>query len=218
MHVNKINGKVYVGQTKHKPEDRWKRNGSGYKAGIFRFAINKYGWDNFEHIIVKTNLTKKEADDLEIALIKYYKSLKMSYNITDGGEGTTGMKMSEESRRKMSVARKGKVKCPEYLKLEISKRFKGIPKSQETRSKISKALKGKPKSEIAKLRMRQNHVYTRLTPVLKYDRLLNLICEYPSIAEASRDTNILSTHISRCARGKKSTAGGFIWKYKNNIL
>ena len=30
MHVNKINGKKYVGITSQKPEERWKNNGIGY--------------------------------------------------------------------------------------------------------------------------------------------------------------------------------------------
>ena len=46
-HINKLNGKVYVGQTSLGVNDRWK-NGKGYKNGIFRNAIKKYGWDNFE--------------------------------------------------------------------------------------------------------------------------------------------------------------------------
>ena len=57
IHRNKINGKVYIGITKQKPENRW-RNGKGYKQNIkFYRAIEKYGWNNFEHIVLVDNLT-----------------------------------------------------------------------------------------------------------------------------------------------------------------
>lgn len=75
IHTNKINGKKYVGQTCQEPEKRWK-NGKGYHNNIyFTRAIQKYGWDNFEHEIIKCNLTKEEADDIEKLLIKELNTL-----------------------------------------------------------------------------------------------------------------------------------------------
>ena len=60
VHINKINHKKYIGITKQKPEDRWGKNGENYKESPhFYAAIQKYGWDNFEHIILKENLTKE---------------------------------------------------------------------------------------------------------------------------------------------------------------
>lgn len=211
-HINKINGKVYVGQTVHSVERRWRKNGAGYRIGIFKLAIQKYGWDNFEHVIIETGLTKEEANKLEISLIKEYKNLGLSYNITDGGEGFLGFKMSEEAKTKISKIHKGKT-LPEYMKIQTSLRFKGVPLSEKHKSKISAALIGKPKSEAAKRHMRKNHKLHNLVKIVKCDRENNVICVYESIAEASRDTGILQTHISRCARGKRPSAGGFIWKY-----
>ena len=48
MHKNKINGKVYIGQTiQDDPNKRWK-NGHNYKTcTFFAHAIKKYGWNNF---------------------------------------------------------------------------------------------------------------------------------------------------------------------------
>jgi len=40
------------------------------------------------------------------------------------------------------------------------------------------------------------------------------ICEFHSLMEAERVTNIFNTDIGRCCLGKRKTAGGFIWKYK----
>ena len=62
QHKNKINGKVYIGITMQEPEKRWGVNGRNYKSSPhFYSAIQKYGWDNFEHNILFTNLTKEEA-------------------------------------------------------------------------------------------------------------------------------------------------------------
>ena len=61
-HINKINNKTYVGITSKKnPYERW-RNGKGYAdTPHFGAAIKKYGWDNFEHIIIASSLTEDEA-------------------------------------------------------------------------------------------------------------------------------------------------------------
>ena len=74
MHTNKINNKVYVGQTcQQPPEKRWGQNGYKYSNNEYFYrAIQKYGWDNFEHIIFAEDLTKKDADNMEILLIKLY--------------------------------------------------------------------------------------------------------------------------------------------------
>lgn len=100
-------GKVYIGITCRKVYKRWGA-GSGYKTQIlFYRAILKYGWENIKHEILFSNLTKNEADSIEISLIKYYKKLGISYNITNGGEGITGYKFSEESRKKMRLSHLG---------------------------------------------------------------------------------------------------------------
>ena len=72
IHTNKINNKKYVGQTIHgdNPNLRWK-NGGGYRNQLYFYqAIQKYGWDNFEHEVVASNLTKEESDNFEKLLIK----------------------------------------------------------------------------------------------------------------------------------------------------
>ena len=74
-HTNKINGKVYIGLTSMKPEERW-ANGKHYHKGThFRNAIDKYGWDSFEHKIIKSGLTKEEAGYWEQYYISFYNSL-----------------------------------------------------------------------------------------------------------------------------------------------
>ena len=69
IHISPSN-KKYVGITSRKPSLRWS-GGNGYKNNEhFYRAIQKYGWGNFQHLIVAKNLTKEEACKAEIDLIK----------------------------------------------------------------------------------------------------------------------------------------------------
>lgn len=88
-HINKTNGKRYVGLTSTPVKRRWD-NGLGYMEGTyFRSAIDKYGFDGFEHIIIAENLTKEEACELEQEYISKWKTTnrEFGYNQTLGGEG-----------------------------------------------------------------------------------------------------------------------------------
>lgn len=102
VHINKYNLKVYVGQTCQDVNRRW-RDGKGYTNSetYFKNAINKYGWDGFEHIILETELTKNQADFYEKLYIMTYNSTNRNfgYNETYGGDGVVP---SETTRRKMS--------------------------------------------------------------------------------------------------------------------
>lgn len=54
--------------------------------------------------------------------------------------------------------------------------------------------------------------------VIQMDLNNNYIKEWSSIAEAKKELNILSSHISSCCNGKRNIANGFKWKYKNEII
>jgi group I intron endonuclease len=182
--TNKQNGKKYIGQ--HAGDDLglyWHRNvwlaESGYqgKRALYR-AIRKYGAEGFD---VKTLVivgTKTDMDYYEIALIKAWDTTnpEKGYNITEGGSGSLGVKMSDETRAKMSKAREGK-KPSEKNRLEFIERNKGnkyasgrkmtkenfdklmavhigAKRSDETRQRLSDSHKGKKASEETKQRMR----------------------------------------------------------------
>ena len=72
------NGKVYIGMTSKKPEDRWER-GSGYRTQNVFKAILKYGWDNIEHIVLFDALSKDDAEKKEqntVDILAYMESQK----------------------------------------------------------------------------------------------------------------------------------------------
>ena len=103
-HINKINGKCYIGITSLEPKERFGRNGGNYKkCTYFWNAIQKYGWHNFEHIIIVDCLTKEEACRYEISLIERMRTENPNgcYNILLGGElGRAGIVATEEYKDK----------------------------------------------------------------------------------------------------------------------
>lgn len=110
VHTSPSN-KAYIGITSKDPKERWGYNGSHYKKNKhFWNAIQKYGWDNFEHKILFEQLTKDEACRIEILLIALFgtQNPKFGYNISPGGElGITGCHLSDETKQKLSETHKG---------------------------------------------------------------------------------------------------------------
>lgn len=110
--------KVYIGITCQKPNERW-RNGKGYRNNkYFSRAINKYGWDNFSHIIVAKGLSEDEAKWLEIQLIAAYDSTNpdRGYNISKGGDGANGCHHTEEAKKRIGDFHRGKSLSEEHKK------------------------------------------------------------------------------------------------------
>ena len=75
------NNKVYVGITSSNENIRWRKNGTGYKKQHVYKAIKKYGWENVKHEILYKNLTKEEAEQKEIELIKNINQIIKSMDI-----------------------------------------------------------------------------------------------------------------------------------------
>lgn len=102
LHRNKINNKCYVGRSCHikNPNNRW-QNGKGYKRQPFYDDIVKYGWDNFEHIILENDIPDEDVDKREKYWIAYYHSdnPEFGYNAR-----TSGGSVSAETRIRMSQA------------------------------------------------------------------------------------------------------------------
>jgi len=53
-------------------------------------------------------------------------------------------------------------------------------------------------------------------PVCQYDATGNLVATYKSAREAYNQTSIAYQNISKVLRGKRNTAGGYSWKYKES--
>lgn len=152
--TNKLNGKVYIGQSID-IDKRWRQHMTAKDDVLIHKSIQKYGAENFSFEI----LLECPADMLDVwerDMIALYDCISpKGYNLTEGGGGC---KCSEETRLKMSEAKKGKKRQPFSAehKRKISEANKGHHISEETKIKISKTLKGakqKPHSEETKIKI-----------------------------------------------------------------
>lgn len=245
-HTNKINGKKYIGITSQKPKNRWGGNGQLYKKDKqtkFYNAIQKYGWNNFSHEILNSNLTQDKANQLEIYYIELYDTYNKGYNMTKGGSGSFGAMRTQEFREKLRKANLGKKhpykakKLTDEQRKAISNRFKGnsyakgnkywlgknhtneaIEKDRIAHLGIKNGMYGKHMSEESKLKRKQtiitNNIKCHSKEVIQYDLNGNILEVFASMKQAEEKTGVDFKQISAVCRGKQKTAHGFIWKYK----
>ena len=138
-HINKINGKVYIGQTCYRNiNQRW-RHGEGYKhSPHFYNAIQKYGWENFEHIILFEDICGYElADAIERELIQKYQSNNSEYGYNISSGGSYGRTLTDETKNKIRISKIGDKnpnyqKSPSYItRQRMSASHKGVKQSDE---------------------------------------------------------------------------------------
>lgn len=215
MHINNINGKMYVGLTKQFPTDRWGVDGKNYKykCPVFWNAIQKYGWDNFEHIIYANGLSKEDACKIEIQLIKAFKTQnrQFGYNILEGGSAPS---IPDEVRKKMSNSMKGNKNglghiCTDEKKKKISDAQKGRKLTDEHKKKLSIAKKGKSHSSPSDLTRKKISDSHEKLPVY----CLETNSVYQSIQECARQLDLWPTLVCKCCKGKLKSTGGYHLSY-----
>jgi group I intron endonuclease len=191
-HINKINNKIYIGITKQKVHSRWGGKGQGYKdSPRFWNAIQKYGWNNFEHNILFENLTREEACQKEQELIAKYNSTNenFGYNMTSGGE--KHYIFTEEVKEKIRQQKIGK-NNPQWGKHKTDK------EKEEQRLKIR---------EIGK--NGGNHC--------KKVKCVETNIIYYSCQEAARNTGSgrikQATHIADVCNKKRNKCNGYSWEW-----
>lgn len=157
--------KFYVGITCQGIERRWRFDGSGYyQCKYFYNAIKKYGFNNFEHYIVRSGLDEDTANQCEINMIKNMRDAGYElYNVSNGGRAAfKGLHLSEEHKRKISesnmgrkpthMTEEGKQRKIEFLK--GNKYALGYHHTEETKKRISESLKAKKMTISAEHRKR----------------------------------------------------------------
>lgn len=151
-HTNKIHeGFSYIGQTIYKPTARWKAEGHGYeKSYVFRKAIEKYGWDNFDHEIIEDHIPIDKLDEREQYWIQYYHTYVgdpecKGYNMTLGGNVGRGRICREDTKEKTSNSLKGHA-VSEHVSKRVSEASKGRKHTEETRAKIAAANVGRDRT------------------------------------------------------------------------
>ena len=148
LRTNLVNGKQYVGQTVNfeNREYHWHNLKNRYAGKLIDNARKKYGTKCWAVEILKECNTQEDLNKWEMFYIKEYNTKTPNgYNLTDGGEGSLGYIVSEETRKKISENTKGE-KNPFYGKhhsKETIEKLKNKIVSEETRKKMSEARKGK---------------------------------------------------------------------------
>ena len=196
MHKNKINGKVYIGQTCKSIELRSGKSGERYEHHpIFYRAIQKYGWDNFEHIVLFDNLTQDEANEKEIELIFQYnaRDRRYGYNQRIGGSNMCG----------------------------DSNPFYGCTHTDATKNviaekaKIRNIGKNNPNYNHHKLKYGAN---PNAKEVRQYDKYGNLLNIYSCVSEAANRLGVKSCrNISRSCKKLSGMAYGYVWVYSEDL-
>ncbi len=99
--TNKINGKVYIGQTVHSLEGRKVKHIERYHTSFTHFhnALKKYGLDSFRWEVICICPDIDSLNEKEQYYIAYYDSMDSGYNLTSGGKNCT---ISEKTKQKLS--------------------------------------------------------------------------------------------------------------------
>lgn len=232
--------KVYIGITSNKPYIRW-RGGNGYKScKLFYRAILKYSWNNIKHEVLFTGLTEDRAKKLEIELIRHYKALGISYNITDGGDGMIGYKHSQEIIKKLKDAHIGRIykkgwKWTEEQKANKPvKNMKGINNPNYGNHKLAgenNPMYGKTHTEEARRKMalaatgrthklseKHKELLRKINskPVVQLDLDNNIVAKFESSSAAARFYGkgaSTAAHIAACCRGERKKCLNYKWIY-----
>lgn len=114
-YTNKINGKVYIGQTIHierrYAEHIWMSNWKNPTyISILARAIKRYGIENFTVEVIAGCYSAERASELEIFYINYFDSLNSGYNIRGSEQGLH--KFNDAERRVLSCKLQGRSTTP----------------------------------------------------------------------------------------------------------
>lgn len=236
--INKINNKIYIGQTtrnlqkritEHKSEFNLQTHNNKYLLNAF----NKYGWDNFEFSIIDTAKNLIELNNKEVFYIDQYKSndKNIGYNIEMGGNNALA---SEETREKMSKTHLGIKQSPEWVDRKIAKagteeaKKYGRIKTKEERKYLSdnspKFWEGKTRDEETKTKISKTKLERGWSDkqklickkVYKIDKRNNEIIEtFDTTALAALCAKVDQSTMSRwCMKDK--IVNEFIWSYNLN--
>jgi len=192
----------YIGKgsiPKHRQSGIQRAKSSRGRNKYWQHKVNKHGF--YAEVLAYWN-TEQEALDHEILLIACFKDLKVNLcNLTDGGEGLSGRKQSEEFKKAASLRMTGNKYCvgqklPEERVEQLRKLHKGIPKTTEHRLNISKARQGLKVPAIWK-----KVVCTTTNTVFK------------SVSEAAEKTARDASHVVKCCKGKIKQIKGLSFQY-----
>lgn len=212
---NKINGKVYIGQTTKPLRKRVIQHMTNSRPNTkchktyFHNALNKYGIQNFDLTIVERCCSVEELDEREIYWIAYYNSTnkQYGYNIDSGGsKGKITKRLSTEHKQKLLEANLGKHRS-ESTKKQLSNTHKTKWKDPEfRRAHISSIMK------IAGINKKPIYQYSLSGQFIQKWESTQSVCKflYGNERKGSLKRNIL---LNNKNNKLGFTKNGYIWSY-----
>lgn len=183
------NNKLYFGITSNSFDVRCQKNGIGYKTQrLFWRAIQKYGWDNIEHIVLMEGLSKEVACECEKYLIAKYQTTnpKYGYNVYIGGDlGPIGKVASDETKEKLRQSHLGKTDSLE-TRLKKSLALKGKPHSKEHSKKVGDAIRGRKLTLEQRQKLSDAHKGCKLSAAQKHKISESMSNYYQNLSEEDK--------------------------------
>lgn len=243
---NKINNKMYIGQTikekgfngrycckgigmerVYKYHLKCKEtNNNSFNKYLFN-SIEKYGFDAFEvNEVFDIAFSQEELNIKEECWILYYDSFNNGYNFTVGGGGTKGhraLKGSDNptSRKVVQLDLEGNyIKTWDYMTQACD--ILGVDKTGMIRSCNDKHYSSGGFLWVYFNEYDKNIKYEHISKrqykkeVYKLNKNYEIVEKYESSKEASRINNINHVSISRCCTGMRKTYLGYIWMNKED--
>jgi group I intron endonuclease len=225
--TNKINNKIYIGQTIHSIHSRFLKHktiarvkNSDYKA--IHKAINKYGEDNFLLELVEECHSMEELNNKETEYIKQFNSLSPNgYNLCTGGFNKIP---SPETIQKIKDTRKRRAITRIHMKTGERRTYNSITEAIEegfTNSSITYCLSKKHKHHAGyywiyaenELEIIKTKNDLRKRPIIQLDKDGNTVNMFESISAAEK-LGFDHSKIILCCQNKRNTHKHYIWKYK----
>jgi hypothetical protein len=205
---------VYIHRRKDNNEVFYVGKGKGKRAystsGRNKYWRNVYNKAGRTVEIVEKELSEASAFLLEIELIKFYRECNTTLtNITDGGEGCSGVFPNEETRAKLSFAAFTRIRPrhTQETKEKMSKTRKGQikePRTEAAKEAISKALKGKVLP----------HMVANRKAVLCSNGMVFESIQFAVEWLVSQGVpSVYHANVSKCCHGKIRSAYGYVWSF-----
>jgi len=195
--------KEYIGISSKGAKRRFTEHCASKKKYPIVMALKKYGKDN---AILTVLGSFDNYDDMyeaeKSAIIQYNTKAPFGFNLTDGGKGAYGLPASEERKRKISEANKGR-KHTKEAREKISKATNGRDYSIQVRAMV-KANKVRKMSEKQRLAIADTWIGRKHTEESKIK--MSLSASKRKASESTREKMSESIRIAK---------GDILYKFEN---
>ena len=201
--TNNVNGNKYVGKTELSIEERWGQHIKDSKKEkceirpLYR-AIRKYGVENFSIKEIDTG-QGEELNNKEQYWIQHYDTYKNGYNATLGGDGKILLEYDEII--KTYLLNHNATEVARTLVCSVDSVYKILKANDVPITKNTEIITEKYAKEI-----------------VQYDKKGNFLQIHRSAHDAARflGDERYRQHIQECLKGKRKSAYGYLWRYKDN--